>query len=184
MATIDPVLFARLEALPETQVGEILRGEVFASPRPAPRHANVIFRLGGQLNAPFGLGSGGPGGWWLLPEPEMHLGSEVIVPDLAGWRRERLPDFPDTAAITLSPDWVCEVLSPKGARRDRVIKSAIYAEHGVTYLWFVDPIERTLDVLRLTKEGWLIDGSYGEDDIARAKPFDAIDLPLNTLWPD
>ena len=184
MATVDPVLFARLEALPDTQVGEILRGEVFASPRPAPRHGRVIFGIGQRLLDPYDHGIGGPGGWWILPEPEVHLAREVVVPDIAGWRRERLPDFPDTAAIPLAPDWVCEVLSPKGARRDRVIKSAIYAEHGVANLWFVDPLQRSLEVLRLTDDGWLVDGFYAEDDIAHARPFDAIDLPLGILWPD
>ncbi|NBC31940.1 MAG: Uma2 family endonuclease [Alphaproteobacteria bacterium] len=184
MTGIDPVLYEKLAALPETEIGEILRGELFTSPRPAPRHANVIVELCDKVVGPFRHGRGGPGGWWILTEPEVHLGGEVVVPDLAGWRRERMPAFPDSAAVHLAPDWVCEVLSPSGGRRDRVIKSGIYAEKGVPFLWFVDPIARSLEVLRLTDEGWLIDAAFGDTDTARAKPFDAIDIPLADLWPD
>jgi Uma2 family endonuclease len=184
MPLIDPALYERLESLPETQIGEILRGEVFASPRPAPRHANIIFHLGGILRGPYGLGRGGPGGWWILPEPEVHLGAEVVVPDLAGWRRENLPIFPDCAAIDVRPDWVCEVLSPSGAARDRVLKPATYAAHGLPYFWLIDPIARVLEARRLTPEGWLIDGSFAEDATVRARPFDAIGFSLADLWPD
>lgn len=184
MATVDPALYRRLEALPETQIGEILRGDVVASPRPAPRHAKAIIALGNKIYDPYDQGQGGPGGWRIFSEPEVHLRSEVVVPDLAGWRRERMPDFPEAAAIDLPPDWVCEILSPNSKRRDRVIKRAIYAEHGVSFLWFIDPVERMLDVLELTEQGWLIDAIYAENDVARARPFDAIDLPLADLWPD
>lgn len=184
MSGVDPVLYRQLEALPETQVGEILAGEVVASPRPAPRHARVIYGLGDLLIGPYEHGRGGPGGWWILPEPELHLGADVAVPDVAGWRRVRMPHFPDTAAITLAPDWVCEVLSPNSGRKDRITKRATYARHKVSYLWYVDPIARSLDVLRLTDDGWLIEGIYADDDVARAKPFDGIDLPLSDLWPD
>ncbi|NBC31941.1 MAG: Uma2 family endonuclease [Alphaproteobacteria bacterium] len=184
MTGTDPALYRKLEALPETQIGEILRGELFASPRPAPRHGRVIIELGRVLLDPFDHGHHGPGGWWIMTEPEVHLSAEVLVPDLAGWRRERMPAFPDSAAVPLAPDWVCEVISPSGGRRDRVIKSGIYAENRVPFLWFVDPIARSLEVLRLTDEGWLIDAAFGNDDLARAKPFDAIDLPLADLWPD
>ncbi|NBC31942.1 MAG: Uma2 family endonuclease [Alphaproteobacteria bacterium] len=184
MTGVDPILYRELEALPDTQIGEILHGELFASPRPAPRHARVIGALNQALMGPYDFGRNGPGGWWILTEPEIHLSSEVLVPDLAGWRRERMPAFPDSAAVTLAPDWVCEVVSPSGGRRDRVIKSGIYAENRVPFLWFVDPVARSLEVLRLTDEGWLIDAAFGDTDRARAKPFDAIDLPLADLWPD
>ncbi len=182
MPGVDPGLYRQLETLPETQVGEILGGEVFASPRPASPHVNVIFELGGLLRGPFRHGLGGPGGWWIFPEPEVHLGAEVLVPDLAGWRRERLPETPRVAAFTVAPDWVCEVLSPRSARRDQVIKRAIYGENKVSFLWFIDPVRHVLEVLTLTDEGWLVDAIFTDDDEARAKPFDAVALPLATLW--
>lgn len=184
MADIDPGLYRQLEALPETQIGEILAGDLVASPRPTPRHAIVIYELGGLLRDPYRHGVNGPGGWWIMSEPELHLGADVIVPDLAGWRQERMPAFPDTAAITLAPDWVCEVLSPKSGRRDRIIKRALYEKHQVPSLWYVDPLARSLDALRLTEQGWLIEGIFADDDLVRAKPFDAVDLPLGDLWPD
>lgn len=184
MTSVDPALYRRLEALPESQIGEILRGEIFASPRPAPKHANILFQLGGILRDPFALGRTGPAGWRILPEPEVHLGSDVVVPDLAGWRRDHLPEFPEAASIPVTPDWVCEVLSPKSADRDRVLKGQLYAAHGVPFFWLIDPAERLLEVLRLTPEGWLIDGIFAHDDADRARPFDAIDIPLADLWPD
>ena len=184
MTAIDPALYARLEALPDTQVGEILRGEVFASPRPAPVHANVLFHLGGILREPYGLGRNGPGGWRILPEPEVHLGADVFVPDLAGWRRDHLIDFPESAAIPVQPDWVCEVISPSGARRDRALKGKLYAGHAVPFFWLVDPAQRMLEVWSLTPEGWLIDGIFAEDETVRARPFDAIAIKLADLWPD
>ncbi len=184
MSTVDPALYRQLEALPEWMTGEILRGTIVSSPRPTPRHGRVIGRLQQKLLGPFEDGVDGPGGWWILPEPEVHLGNDVLVPDVAGWRRERLPIFPDVPAVSMTPDWVCEVLSPRGARRDQVIKRAIYGERQVPFLWFVDPLRRTLEVLTLTDAGWLIDAIFAEDDSARARPFEAIDLPLSDLWPD
>jgi len=144
----------------------------------------VIARLVEALVGPYEDGRAGPGGWWLLPETEVHLGADVIVPDLAGWRRARMPHFPDTAAILLAPDWACEVLSPKTSRMDRIIKRAIYEKNDVPYLWFVDPMVRSLEVLRLTDQGWLIEGTYSDADVVRARPFEAIDLPLCRHWPD
>ncbi len=182
MSGVDPALYAQLVALPETRVGEILAGEVWSSPRPATRHARVVFELCRSLGDPYGHGRHGPGGWWILPEPEIHLGAHVVVPDLAGWRRETLPTFPDVAAVTTVPDWACEILSPRGARRDRVLKQKIYADHGVGFLWLIDPIDRTLEVLRHTPDGWLINAVFTDDEIARPRPFDATDLTLRDLW--
>ena len=121
-ATYEDVLNA-----PENKVAEILDGELFLSPRPAPRHAAAASSLGGRVGGPFDGGIGGPGGWWILDEPELHFGEHVLVPDLAGWRRERMPAIPDVAFFTLAPDWVCEVLSPSTARIDRGEKLPIYA---------------------------------------------------------
>lgn len=131
--------------LPPHQVGEIIHGSVYAHPRPAPRHARAYSILGKELVGPYDQGGSGPGGWWILDEPELHLGRDILVPDLAGWRRERLPALPETAWFELAPDWLCEILSPATARLDRVEKLPIYASHGVGHVWLVDPDLRTLE---------------------------------------
>ena len=177
-ATYDDVLNA-----PEHKVAEILDGELFLSPRPSPRHAVASSRLTMELR-PFDDEGGTPGGWWILDEPELHLGEHVVVPDLGGWRRERLPAIPDEAHFTLAPDWVCEVLSPSTERVDRTRKLRIYAEAGVAHAWLVNPAERTLEVLRLRDGAWTILGVYGDDDVVRVAPFEAIELSLRRLWPD
>jgi Uma2 family endonuclease len=177
-------LYAELEALPPNFVGEILGGELYASPRPASPHTRAASRLGGELLGPFDRGRGGPGGWVILDEPELHLGQDVLVPDLAGWRRERMPRMPRTAAFTLAPDWLCEVLSPSTAALDRARKMAVYAREGVRHLWLVDPEPRTLEVYRLENGRWsLLDTHVGEVTV-RAEPFEALALELGALWAD
>ena len=168
--------------LPDHLVGEIIHGQLITHPRPAPKHAVVSSSIGGELVGPFQKGRGGPGGWWILDEPELHLGPHILVPDLAGWRRERLPVIPDTAFFTLSPDWVCEVLSPGTARTDRADKMPLYAEYGVPFLWLIDPAPQTLEVFVLRDGRWLLEHVYQEDDEVRAVPFDAITFPLADLW--
>ncbi len=177
-ATYDDVLSA-----PENQVAEILDGELFLSPRPALRHSVACSEVYGAL-VPFGDGHDGPGGWRVLFEPELHFGEHVVVPDLAGWRRQRLPTVPDTAFFTLAPDWVCEVLSPSTERLDRGRKLRIYAEAGVAQAWLVNPTERTLEVLRLRDRAWTIVAVCTGSDTVRVEPFDAIELPLGRLWID
>ncbi|MCC6559618.1 MAG: Uma2 family endonuclease [Polyangiaceae bacterium] len=180
---LRPATYADLEAVPSHQVAEILEDTLYAFPRPAPKHAFASSRLGGRLDGPFGLGEGGPGGWILLDEPELHLGADVIVPDLAGWRVERMPELPETAYFTLAPDWICEVLSPSTAGVDRVKKMPVYAREGVKHVWLLDPGERTLEVFRLTEAGrWEVIGLHGEAERVRAEPFDAIELDLSLLW--
>ena len=175
-ATYEDVLNA-----PENKVAEILDGELFLSPRPAPRHAVASSRLGRFLG-PFD--EGGPGGWWILHEPELHFGEQVVVPDLAGWRRERLPAMPEEAFFSLAPDWVCEVLSPSTGRIDRGRKLRIYAEAGVAHAWLVNPLERTLEVLRLREGAWTIVAVCCDSDTVRIEPFEAIELELGRLWVD
>jgi len=136
------------------------------------------------LRGPFDRGRGGPGGWRILDEPELHLASDVVVPDLAGWRRERLPRLPDEAYFSLAPDWICEVVSPSTAAMDRVKKLAIYARERVSHAWLVDPIACTLEVLRLEEGRWTILSTWSGLDTVRADPFDAIDLDLSLLWED
>ena len=146
-----------LLALPEHQVGEILSGNLYSHPRPAPRHARAHSSITGTLWGPFDHGRGGPGGWWIIDEPELHLGADVIVPDIAGWRRERMPSLPDTAWFEQAPDWACEILSPSTANTDRAIKMPIYAREAVEHLWLVDPDARTLENYRLQDHGrWLL----------------------------
>ncbi len=172
-----------LLAVPEHLVAEIVDGELVTSPRPAPRHANAASVLTIGIGGPFHLGSGGgPGGWWIIVEPELHMGPDVLVPDLAGWRRERMPVFPDAAFFDLAPDWVCEVLSPVTGRLDRVRKLPIYAREQVRHAWLVDPILRTLEVLRREGAQWVLVATHGGDDKVRAEPFEAVELPLSVLW--
>jgi Uma2 family endonuclease len=176
-ATYDDIL-----ALPEHVVGEIVDGELHVSPRPAFRHAAASSALGEELGPPFKRGRGGPGGWIILDEPEVHLGTAVLVPDLAGWRRERMPELPDALFATLAPDWACEVLSPSTARFDRGRKLPRYAKEQVAHVWLVDPLATTLEVLRLDGETYRIVLTATGEDRVRAEPFDAIELDLAVLW--
>ena len=174
-----------LRALPENMVGEILGGELHATPRPAPRHARAYSSITGTLWGPFDHGRGGPGGWWIIDEPELHLGGDVIVPDIAGWRRSRMPTLPETAWFELAPDWVCEILSPSTANTDRAVKMPIYAREGVEHLWLVDPDARTLEAYHRQTDGhWLLLVTLKDDDGVRQPPFDAIEFPLSDLWAD
>ena len=178
-ATYEDVLNA-----PENKVAEILDGELFLSPRPAPRHAVAPSGLLGSLHSPFDRGQGGPGGWWILTEPEVHVADPVVVPDLAGWRRERMPAIPEEAFFSLAPDWVCEVLSPSTERIDRSRKLRIYAQAGVAHAWLVNPIARTLEILRLRDGTWTLVAVCGDTDTVRIEPFEAIELDLGRLWAD
>jgi Uma2 family endonuclease len=165
-------------------VAEIVDGELHASPRPAPRHARAGSSLGVLVGGPYDSGRGGPGGWWILDEPELHLGGDVLVPDLAGWLRARMPRLPDTAYFPLAPDWVCEVLSPSTASLDRVKKLTIYAREQVAHAWLIDPVARTLEVLRLAAGRWTILAAHTGSDVVRADPFAEIELELQALWAD
>jgi Uma2 family endonuclease len=177
-----PATYEDILALPEHLVGQIVDGELFVSPRPAIDHSRSASILGGDLVAPFDRGRGGPGGWWILDEPELHLGRQILVPDLAGWRKERLPVLPREAFFTLAPDWVCEVLSPSTARFDRLKKLSVYAAEGVSHAWIVDPVLETLEVFRLHEGSWLLVLTGGGNDVVRAEPFDAIEIALDGLW--
>lgn len=177
-----PATYADLERLPPHTVGELVDGVLHAHPRPASRHARAASTLGEELGPPFNRGRGGPGGWIILDEPELHLASDVLVPDLAGWRRERMPEMPDVAAFELPPDWACEVLSESTSAFDRGDKLPIFAREKVGHVWFVDPIVKTLEVLRLDGETYRILATHRDDAKVRAEPFGAIELELAALW--
>ena len=168
--------------MPDHLVAEIVDGDLYTSPRPAPRHADARSGLVGALRGPFDRGRGGPGGWRLLGEPEFHPGRDVLVPDIAGWRRERLPDLPEQAYFSVAPDWVCEVVSPSTAALDRVKKLAVYAREKVSHAWLADPIAQTIEVLRLENGRWTIVSTCAGADVVRAEPFEAIELDLTLLW--
>lgn len=178
-----PTAYEDLLALPSNLVGEIVGGELYASPRPTYVHARAAARLATSLG-PFDLGGGGggPGGWIILPKPELHLVGQVMVPDLAGWRRERMPELPDVAFSEMPPDWACEVISPSTGFLDRTKKMPQYLRAGVRHIWIVDPRQKTLEVCRPEGDGWRVIAAHGEDQRIRAEPFEAIELDLALLW--
>lgn len=168
--------------VPEHLVAELIGGVLRTRPRPATLHARASSRLGAELDGPFDRGRGGPGGWLLLDEPELHLHGDVLVPDIAGWRRERLPELPDTPALDLAPDWICEVLSPSTAATDRAEKMPVYAREHVGHAWLVDPIARTLEAYRLDGGSWLLLGAWRDEAHVRVPPFAEHELELAGLW--
>ncbi|HLA35311.1 MAG TPA: Uma2 family endonuclease [Rhodocyclaceae bacterium] len=176
--------YADLCKLPPHLIGEIVRGQMITHPRPAPKHATAYSALGGELWNPFHRGRNGPGGWWILDEPELHLDEDILVPDMAGWRRSRMPSLPETAWFELAPDWVCEILSPSTARSDRVGKLPIYARQGVSHAWLVDPELRTLEVFENMSGKWLLLAVLENDNAVSQAPFDAITFDLSDLWAD
>lgn len=178
----NPARYEDLFDLPDNVIGQIVYGVLHTQPRPAGSHTKAASILGNDIGTPFQRGRGGPGGWWILDEPELHLGEHILVPDLAGWRRERMPEVPDVAYFELPPDWVCEVLSPSTARLDRIEKMAIHAQFEVRWVWLLDPLARTLETFSLEGNRWLLAGSYADDARVRAAPFDAIELELDALW--
>ncbi|HZI07657.1 MAG TPA: Uma2 family endonuclease [Archangium sp.] len=178
-----PATYEDIEALPIGWVGEIIDDELWAFPRPAAWHTRAASRLIMLLRG-FDVGQGGPGGWWILVEPELHFGKQVLVPDLAGWRRERAPGLleRDEPFFDVAPDWVCEVLSPSTAALDRGRKLEVYHQEGVSHAWLVDPRAHTLEVYRRGKKGWRLSARHGGEEAIRAEPFDAEPLELGLLW--
>ncbi len=187
--------YADVLGAPKHHVAEILFGVLYTHPRPDAKHTRAASRLGAGLDGPFDRGHGGPGGWIILDEPELHLGAkeveDIVVPDIAGWRRDRMAEVPDVAHFTLAPDWVCEVLSGSTAAMDRSEKMPIYARERVGHVWLVDPITRTLELYRLarrtkkkTKKApeWTLVGVHRDDARVRAEPFDAVAIDLGALW--
>ena len=179
------VTYEELCALPDNLVGEIVAGELFASPRPGPRHVQASTEIAADLASRYrkSRDDDGPGGWRILLEPELHLGDHVLVPDVAGWHRERLPRLPDTAYFSLAPNWVCEVVSPSTGGVDRVRKMPAYAEQGVSYAWLVDPLSRSLEVFCLNPERlWVLIATHHGEQTIRAEPFSELEIELAFWW--
>lgn len=173
--------------LPEHIVGEIVDGELYTSPRPASPHARATSVIGSDLVGSFDGPPGDPdgrGGWWILDEPELHLGADVVVPDLAGWRRERMPAMPNVPYFELPPDWVCEVVSPSTGALDRGRKMGVYAREAIPNLWLVDPLAKTLEVYRLECGHWIVIGTHAGSARVHAEPFDPVELQLQRWWLD
>ncbi|MDO9020931.1 MAG: Uma2 family endonuclease [Deltaproteobacteria bacterium] len=185
---VDPDVVAGYRSAPETMVAEIIGGELSLMPRPHRQHVRAAGELHGELRGPFDRGRDGPGGWMLMVEPELRLGPrpDVLVPDIAGWRRTRLPvgflarETP--AFIDLAPDWVCEVLSPSTEQADRGRKLDVYRREGVGHVWLVSPVLRTVEVFRRHDLGWLLVATFAGDERVRAEPFDAVELDLGVVW--
>jgi Uma2 family endonuclease len=168
---------------PANHVAQIVAGVLYTFPRPALPHANVASALAHYIGGPFHRDPRGPGGWWIFFEPELHFGEDVLVPDLAGWRRTRMSRIEDVPFLTLAPDWICEVLSPSTERLDRKAKLEVYAREKVSHVWLVEPRAHTLELLRLEDDGkWKLLGVHAEDETPRAEPFEAIELALADLW--
>jgi Uma2 family endonuclease len=172
-----------LISLPESVTGEIIGGVLYTQPRPAGPHTAVASALGADLGSAFGRGRGGPGGWYILYEPELHLDGDVVVPDLAGWRVERLPaDARKQPFFTTAPDWVAEIASPASTQRDRLIKVPLYAARGVAHLWLIEPVDARVEAYKLVETRWSWLGTWAEEREARIPPFDAIPLDLIAIW--
>ena len=178
-ATYQDVLDA-----PPNMVAEVVTGTLHTHPRPAMRHAWASSRLGARLDGPFNPGGSHDGGWWIIDEPELHLGEDIVVPDLGGWRRETMPDYPDAAYCIVAPDWVCEVLSPSTRRIDLGDKRDVYAREGVRHLWFVDPDAKTLEAFELRKNQWVLLSTLTGNVPVALPPFESPSFPLGVLWPD
>lgn len=182
-AAVRQATYADLEAVPAHLVAEIIDGVLETHPRPRPRHGIAAARLSGELDRPFARGRGGPGGWVFIIEPELHLGTQVVVPELAGWRRERMPTEPEDAFIETPPDWVCEILSPSTTRLDRGPKRRIYAGSGVDHLWLLDPAAGVLEGFALADGRWVLLATIQRGETVALPPFDAVPFPLDDLFP-
>ena len=177
--------YEELLKVPDHFVAEILDGELYATPRPGFRHARASTTLGGDLTTRFDGPSGGgenPGGWWILDEPELHFQQDVVVPDIAGWRRGRVPTLPDAPWLDVAPDWICEVISPRTESIDRGHKLRIYARERVTNLWLVNPVAKTVEVYRLSEPNWILLGTYVDDEVVQAEPFASVSLDMSRWW--
>ena len=182
--SMKPPTLADLDALPPGIVGEIIEGVLYTMTRPRARHQRTATRISSKLGDPFDEGRGGPGGWWIIAEPGIELpNTPEISPDVAGWRRERMPELPADEPIRVVPDWVCEILSKNTRRHDQIVKMPYYARIGVAYAWVVDLEARVMIAYRLESGAWRTIGTYSEETEARIEPFDVVPLNVAEWWP-
>lgn len=175
--------YADVLAAPPDQVAELVSGALHLQPRPRMRHGHAMLRLTGRLERAFGDDLGDDeGDWYFAIEPEIHLGSNVVVPDIAGWRRENLPDDLDVAYMEVAPDWLCEVLSASTRNFDLTEKRAVYGRAGVRHLWFVDPQSKTLEAFENRDGAWVLLDALGGEAAVALPPFAELSFPLETLW--
>ncbi len=178
LQTYDDVLALK------TERAELLAGEIVLSPSPSPAHQAALMLVGAELLGPFQRGRGGPGGWWLIPDVDVSFGAhDVVRPDLSGWRKDRVPNFPGVRPVRVRPDWVCEMLSPGSAALDQGEKKSLYAKSGVPFYWIVDPLNRTIVVLALRDGAFEVVAVVGDQGCARLVPFDEIELELDSMFP-
>jgi Uma2 family endonuclease len=178
--------YEALQALPDDVRAELVAGAIEVSPSPTPEHGRAQRTLGHLIGGPFDDDDdrGGHGGWWIIPEVDIRLSPhDVVRPDLAGWRRERLPNPWGRLPIEVVPDWICEIVSTNNAAHDRVTKRRLYAAHGLPYYWLVDPTARTLEALKLDAHAWVELGVWGDGDVACIDPFAAVELEIGRLFP-
>lgn len=179
LATYEDIL-----GLPEGVRAEVIAGELLVQPSPTPEHQYVLSELYAQLTNPFQRGRGGPGGWWFIQDVDVNFGMhDIYRPDISGWRKERVPHFPSTRPVSERPDWLCEGLSPGTALRDQGDKRAIYQKAGVPWYWLADPRNRTITVLRLTSEGYVVDRAVGDNGMATLPPFETVAIDLASIFP-
>ena len=171
-----------LYTIPDNTTGEIINGKLIVTPRPSRKHVYASSSFGMLLQSLQFREGGGPGGWIFMDEPEIAFDQDILVPDIAGWKKERFPVEEDHNWISIAPDWVCEVLSPSTARTDKTAKMPVYARANVPHLWLLDPIAGTLDVFRLVESAWLVAGLFAGNDKVRAEPFQAVEIDLGLLW--
>ena len=177
-----PATYEDLLKVPDHLVAEIVDGELFASPRPGSPHAYATGALHAELYRRLQRGDGCSPDWWFLIEPELHLGAEILVPDIAGWRKVNMPRVPNVVWFDIAPDWVCEVVSVKTARLDRIRKLPAYARQGVPHAWIVDPVAQSVEVYRRQDEHMLQFSTHEGPELIRAEPFTPCELDLNDLW--
>jgi Uma2 family endonuclease len=177
--------FEDLLKLGEDVRAEVIAGELLASPAPLPRHSKAQGAIRRFIGGPYDDddGHGGPGGWWIFVEVDIRLTTHNIVrPDVAGWRRERLAQPGGVRPIEVIPDWICEIASPSTAARDRVTKRALYARHRVPHYWIVDPEARTLEALILDGDHWTEAGAWDSSAVARIPPFTDVEIEVGRLF--
>ena len=180
----QPATYRDVLDAPLNMVAEFVDGALHLHPRPALRNARASFTRGVRIGGPFDEGRRGPGGWWAIDGPEQHIRPDVLVPDLCGWRRDRMPEIADAPWTELAPDWICEVLGPGTMRIDLTDKRRIYAVAAVAHLWPIDPTARRLEAFAFRDGAWTLTAALKDEEEVRVPPLDAVAFPLSALWPD